>query len=224
MRSGETVAIVGPSGSGKSTLAQICCGLVPVDAGDVRIYGKSLRDQLYFGREQIAYVPQNPYLFAGRVYDNIAYGRSDATRAQVEEAAKSAFAHAFIEGLADGYDTEILEHGTGLSGGQRQRIAIVRVFLKQAPILILDEATSALDNESEQVVHQALETLLEKATAIVIAHRLSTVQNADRVIVVDDGQIVEEGTHDELLKLVGMYARLYDASFQSQGMVGNNSV
>jgi len=207
---GETVAIAGPSGIGKTTL----CSLIPrfYDAceGNIRIDGSSVRDvTLRSLRQQIGVVRQETFLFAGTVMDNILYGRPDATPAEVKEAAKQANAHGFIEELPDGYDTDIGQRGAKLSGGQQQRISIARVFLKNPPIVIFDEATSALDYESERAVMESMKTLAKGRTAFVIAHRFSTIRSADRILVLSDGGIAEQGTHRELCEAGGVYARMY---------------
>ncbi len=211
---GEIVALVGPSGGGKTTLAQICCGLRDLEEGDVKVFGISLESDLHAARSLIAYVPQTPYLFAGTIRENISYGRDDATYEEIVEAAKAANAHDFISAFEKQYDTVIGEHGTSLSGGERQRIAIARAFLRDAPIIILDEATSSLDNESEKLVQESMDRLMKRRTALVIAHRLSTVRNASRIVVIDNGRIVEEGTHAELIRRRGLYARLYQIQFR----------
>ena len=198
------MALVGPSGGGKTTLAQICCGLRDVGQGDVKVFGISLKSDLNSARSLVAYVPQTPYLFAGTIRENIAYGRDDATFEENVEAAKAANAHDFISAFEKQYDTVIGEHGTSLSGGERQRIAIARAFLRDAPIIILDEATSSLDNESEKLVQESMDRLMRQRTALVIAHRLSTVRNASRIVVIDNGRIVEEGTHSELIRRRGL--------------------
>jgi len=212
---GETIAVVGPSGSGKTTLARLCCGLYEPNIGNISIYGKSVHDQLEETRAMITYVPQTPYLFSGTLRDNIAFSASDATEEEIHEAARLAGAEEFISKMPAGYDTLIGEHGSTLSGGQRQRIAIARAFLRNAPLLLLDEATSALDNESERIVQQSLDLLMKDRTTVVIAHRLSTVREASRIIVLDQGRIVEEGSHDMLLELNGLYAELYNIQFRS---------
>ena len=210
VRPGEKIALVGPSGGGKTTL----CNLVPrfydATAGSVRVDGEDVRDlTLRSLRSHIGVVQQDVYLFSGTVYDNIAYGRPGASREEVEEAARLAGAHEFIMELSEGYDTYVGERGVKLSGGQKQRISIARVFLKNPAILILDEATSALDNESEYLVSQSLERLAAGRTTITIAHRLTTIQGADRILVLSGNEIVEQGSHRELLEKKGMYYQLY---------------
>ncbi|OAB26578.1 hypothetical protein PMSD_25710 [Paenibacillus macquariensis subsp. defensor] len=212
---GETIAVVGPSGSGKTTLARLCCGLYEPNIGNISIYGKSVQDQLEETRAMITYVPQTPYLFSGTIRDNIAFSASDATEEDIHEAARLAGAEDFISKMPAGYDTLIGEHGSTLSGGQRQRIAIARAFLRNAPLLLLDEATSALDNESERIVQQSLDLLMKDRTTVVIAHRLSTVREASRIIVLDQGRIIEEGSHEKLLERNGLYAELYNIQFRS---------
>lgn len=213
---GETVALVGPSGAGKTTVFQLIQRFYDVQAGTVSVGDQDVSvlqpDAL---RGKIAVVAQGAPLFSGTAYDNIAYGRDGASKDDIIAAAKAAFAHDFIMALPDGYDTDIGERGATLSGGQRQRIAIARAMLRDAPILLLDEATSALDSESERAVQQAFETLRQGRTTLVIAHRLATVLKADRIIVMDDGQIVETGTHEGLVKQGGLYARLADLQFTS---------
>jgi ATP-binding cassette, subfamily B, bacterial MsbA len=207
---GEIVALVGPSGAGKSTLASLVPRFWDATQGVITLRGADLRRlPLIELRTAVGIVPQEPLLFADTIYENIAYGRPEASSEEVIQAARFAHAHEFIQGLAAGYETMVGERGIRLSGGQRQRIAIARIFLKEPEILILDEATSSLDTESEALVEQALETVMEGRTTLIIAHRLKTVQRADRVIVIDDGRILEQGTHADLVAEGGMYARLY---------------
>lgn len=206
---GETVALVGPSGGGKSTLLSLLPRFYDVTAGVVTLNGTDLRDlSLTDLRDRIALVTQEPFLFDDSIEANIAYGRPGATREQIEAAAKAAAAHDFIVGLSEGYSTRAGEAGLRLSGGQRQRIAIARAFLKDAPILLLDEATSALDTESEALVQAALERLMAGRSTLMIAHRLSTVRHADRILVLEAGRIVEAGHHNTLVKQGGLYSRL----------------
>ncbi len=212
---GEVIALVGPSGAGKSTIADLIPRFYDVTAGAIRIDGIDVRDvTLASLRAQIAIVTQHTFLFNDSVRNNIAYGNIECGMEAIEKAARAAHAHDFIIELPHGYDTVIGEMGVMLSGGQRQRLAIARALLKDAPILLLDEATSALDNESERLVQAALETLMVNRTTLVIAHRLSTVRRADRILVINRGRIVEEGTHEELLALNAEYRRLYDLQFQ----------
>lgn len=218
VKPGETVAIVGPSGAGKSTIANLLPRFYDVTGGSIRIDGMDIREATFTSlRENIGLVPQDTMLFNASVRDNILYGRLDATDEEVLEAAKAANAIEFIEKLPQGFDTMVGERGNSLSGGQRQRIAIARAILKNPSILILDEATSALDTESEKIVQEALERLMKGRTALVIAHRLSTVQHADHIVVLQQGSVVEEGTHDELLALQGLYSHLYTVQFSAKG-------
>lgn len=214
---GKMVALVGPSGAGKSTVINLLLRFYDVSAGRVLIDGQDIAGLTFSSlRGAMALVSQEVTLFDDTVHENIAYGRAGATRADVEEAARGADAHAFIMRLPHGYDTRIGPSGMKLSGGQRQRISIARAMLKQAPILLLDEATSALDSASEQSVQKALAELMQHRTTLVIAHRLSTIRQADRIYVLDRGRVVEEGTHETLMAAHGLYSRLYDTQLQDQ--------
>jgi ATP-binding cassette subfamily B protein len=209
IRPGETVALVGPSGSGKSTLVALLQRLYAPTSGRILVDGTDIRQLAQRSlRKQLGVVLQDPHLFNDTVHANIAYGRPEATRAEVEAAAKAAFAHEFIIELPEGYDTAVKERGSRLSGGQRQRIAIARALLKDPPVLIFDEPTSALDVESETAIQAALRLLLSGRTSIIIAHRLSTVADADRIVMLRDGKIVEMGSHAELVERGGQYARM----------------
>ena len=211
---GTTVALVGPSGGGKTTTCSLLPRFYDVDGGAVLIDGVDVRDVTVESlREAIGIVQQDVYLFGGTVRDNIAYGRAGATQAQIEEAARKANAYDFIMALPNGFDTLVGERGARLSGGQKQRIAIARVFLRNPSILILDEATSALDNESEQAIQRSLADLSRGRTTLIIAHRLSTIRGAQLIAVVEDGRVVEQGTHDQLLARNGTYARYYRMQF-----------
>jgi subfamily B ATP-binding cassette protein MsbA len=211
---GEVLALVGPSGSGKTTLVGLLPRLWDVTSGSIRIDGRDIRDVTTASlRGQIGLVPQEATLFGGSVHDNIRYGRLDATEDDIVGAARSANAHDFILALPDGYATPVGERGSRLSGGQRQRIAIARAILKDPPVLLLDEATSSLDNESERLVQEALDRLKVGRTTIIVAHRLSTIRSATRIAVLDDGWLVELGTHHELMDRDGLYARLYRLQF-----------
>lgn len=217
IRAGEKVAIVGPSGGGKTTLCNLIPRFYDVTEGLIRLDGQDVKHYtLKSLRQNIGIVQQEVYLFSGTVYENIAYGRLSATREEVIEAAKEAGAHGFIMELKDGYDTYIGERGVKLSGGQKQRISIARVFLKNPPIIILDEATSALDNESEYAVAQSLQRLSVGRTTLTIAHRLSSIRSSDRILVLTENGIEEEGNHEELLKQNGIYSRLYHMAEQSR--------
>ncbi len=217
IRRGEAVALVGRSGSGKSTMADLIPRFYDVTSGRITIDGRDVRDlTLASLRAQMAVVTQFTFLFNDSVRNNIAYGDVGTSMDRIEAAARAANAHGFITELPRGYETVIGELGVKLSGGQRQRLAIARALLKNAPILILDEATSALDNESERLVQQAIERLMEGRTTLVIAHRLSTIRTATRIAVVDRGRIVEEGTHAELLDRSGEYRRLYELQFHDE--------
>ena len=217
VKPGEVIAIVGPSGAGKSTIANLLPRFYDANKGDIKIDGHSVREvTLDSLREQVGIVPQETMLFNGSVYNNILYGRLDATKEEIEAAAKAANAHDFIMQLTDGYETKLGDRGVNLSGGQRQRIAIARAILKNPRILVLDEATSALDTESERVVQEALDRLMVGRTSFVIAHRLSTIKNADKILVLEKGNLVESGTHDELLALDGLYAHLYKIQYRNK--------
>ena len=210
IKPGEKLAIVGPSGGGKTTLCNLIPRFYDVTQGQIRIDGKNIKDYtLKSLRRNIGIVQQDVYLFSGTVMENILYGRMDASREEAVEAAKKAGAHEFIMGLKDGYDTYVGERGVKLSGGQKQRISIARVFLKNPPIMILDEATSALDNESEFAVAKSLSKLSEGRTTITIAHRLSSIKNSDRILVLTEDGIVEEGSHDQLMDKKGIYYDFY---------------
>ena len=217
VKAGERVAIVGPSGGGKTTLCNLIPRFYDIDSGCIRIDGRDVKEfTLKSLRKQIGVVQQGVYLFSGTVYDNIIYGRPEASREQVMEAARLAGADEFIQKLKDGYDTYIGERGVKLSGGQKQRISIARVFLKNPPILILDEATSALDNESEFEVTKSLNMLSKGRTTLTVAHRLSSIRNSDRILVLTGDGIVEEGNHEDLMAKQGIYYQFYTMADQWQ--------
>ncbi len=216
IKKGKKYALVGPSGGGKTTICHLIPNFYKVSGGEILIDGKNInRFTLNSLRKNIGIVQQDIYLFNASIKDNILYGNPDATDEEIFEAAKRANIHDYIMSLENKYETQIGERGVKLSGGQKQRLSIARVFLKNPPILILDEATSALDNATEILIQKSLDELCEGRTTIVVAHRLSTIKNADEIAVVDDGRIIEQGTHDELLLKSGMYAKLYNQQFRS---------
>ena len=214
-KAGQVVALVGASGAGKTTLVNLIPRFFNLQQGCIRIDGTDIREATLASlRNQIAIVTQEIFLFNDTVANNIAYGNIECPREQIIAAAKGAHAHTFVMELPQKYETLVGEGGLLLSGGQRQRISIARALIKNAPILILDEATSALDSEAEQEVQKAIETLILNRTTIVIAHRLSTIQRADLICVMDEGRIVEQGRHDDLMRLGGVYKKLYDLQFR----------
>ncbi|MCQ2359084.1 MAG: ATP-binding cassette domain-containing protein, partial [Phascolarctobacterium sp.] len=214
---GQVVALVGPSGAGKTTIASLLPRFYDISSGSISVDDTNIQDiTLNSLREHIGIVPQETALFNGTVYENILYGRLDATREEVEAAAKAANAHNFIMELPNGYETHLGDRGVNISGGQKQRVSIARAILKNPSILILDEATSALDTESERIVQEALDRLMVGRTAFVIAHRLSTIKNADKILVFEKGKIVEVGNHDELIAKNGLYANLYNVQFKKK--------
>ncbi|MGW6381707.1 ABC transporter ATP-binding protein [Peribacillus butanolivorans] len=215
IKAGETIAFVGPSGAGKTTICSLIPRFYDVNSGSISIDGIDIREMTKKSlRSQIGIVQQDVFLFTGTLKENISYGLLNATHEQIQEAARKAHLEAFIEGLSEGYETQIGERGLKLSGGQKQRIAIARMFLKNPPILILDEATSALDTETERIIQQALTELAENRTTLIIAHRLATIRNADKIIVVTEEGIAEEGRHEDLLKQGGIFANLHKLQFQ----------
>ena len=216
VKSGETLALVGPSGGGKTTICHLLPDFYHVNSGKILIDGRDIRDITYASlRKNIGIVQQDVFLFGGTIYDNILYGRLDATFEEVVKAAKDANIYDFIMNLPDKFDTEVGERGVRLSGGQKQRISIARVFLKNPKILILDEATSALDNTTEILIQKALDKLSKDRTTIVVAHRLSTISNADKIAVIQKGKVKEIGSHDELIDRNGIYTHLYNLQFKT---------
>ncbi|HSG46101.1 MAG TPA: ATP-binding cassette domain-containing protein, partial [Anaerolineales bacterium] len=216
-RPGNLIALVGPSGAGKTTMTYLIPRLYDPTEGVIRIDGRDLKDvTLNSLAAAIGMVTQETYLFHDTIRTNLTYAKMDATQAEIETAAKAANIHQFIMDLPDGYDTIVGERGYRLSGGEKQRIALARVILKDPRILVLDEATSSLDSESESLIQEALKRVMANRTSIVIAHRLSTILAADLILVMDRGKIVEQGTHNELLALNGLYAQLYETQFKRE--------
>jgi len=216
VKPGETIALVGPTGAGKTTIVNLISRFYDVQEGNVYIDGYNVKDvSIESLRKQMGIMTQDNFLFSGTVKDNIRYGKLDATDEEIIEAAKAVNAHDFIMKLEKGYDTELKERGTGLSIGQRQLLAFARTMVSKPKILILDEATSSIDTHTEILVQKGIEALLKGRTSFVIAHRLSTISKADRIFVIDDGKIVEEGTSEELLAKKGLYYKLYMAQFKN---------
>jgi len=214
IKSGEYIALVGTSGVGKTTLLSLMPRFYEATEGTIKIEGVDIRNiELATLRRNIGVIQQDVYLFAGTIIDNIRYGKPNATDEEIIEASKKAGAHDFISELPDGYNTNIGQRGVKLSGGQKQRISIARVFLKDSPILIFDEATSSLDNESEKIVQESLEKLAKDRTTFVIAHRLTTIKNAKRILVLTEDGIAESGTHEELIEKGGIYKDLYELAY-----------
>jgi ATP-binding cassette subfamily B protein len=218
---GQKIGLVGPSGSGKTTLTKLLLRFMDIENGQILVDGQNIahiaQDDL---RRSIAYVAQEPLLFHRSIYENIAYGRAEASAKEIYDAAEKAHAAEFIKDLPKTYDTMVGERGVKLSGGQRQRVAIARAMLKRAPIIVLDEATSSLDSVSEKLITGALDELMEKRTTLVIAHRLSTIRKMDRILVLHEGKIIEDGSHQQLLKQKGMYAKLWE--HQSGDFIGED--
>ncbi|MEX0975224.1 MAG: ATP-binding cassette domain-containing protein, partial [Bacillota bacterium] len=214
---GETIARVGPTGAGKTTIINLLARFYMAAAGKVLVDGHDLAvTDLPSYRSQLGIVLQDTFIFSGTIMENLKFGRLDATQEQVEAACEAACAKGFIEKMPGGFEAEVKERGSNLSSGQRQLLAFARALLADPRILILDEATSSIDPETERLIQQAMKTLLQGRTSFIIAHRLSTVRAADRIMVIDDGQIAEQGTHDELTKTGGSYANLYEAQFKKQ--------
>ena len=219
VRQGQTVALVGPTGAGKTTMVKLLMRFYDVDAGAIRLGGTDIREFSRTDvRNQFGMVLQDTWLFNGTVRDNIAYGKLDATDAEVEAAARAAYVHHFITTLPHGYDTVINEDASNISAGQRQLLTIARAILADRRMLILDEATSSVDTRTEERIQKAMDNLMEGRTSFVIAHRLSTIKNADLICVLQHGDIVEQGTHEELLSLGGVYAELYNSQFEEDGV------
>jgi ABC-type multidrug transport system fused ATPase/permease subunit len=220
VRPGQIIGLIGPTGSGKTTITQLLARFYEPQKGEVLIDGRNIKDySLYTLRSQIGYVPQESFLFSSTIKANIAYGRPDATMEEIIEAAKRAQAHDFIMELPDGYDTVLGERGLGLSGGQKQRIAIARAICMNPSILILDDATSAVDMETEFAIQKALREVMKGRTTFIIAHRISSLKHADEILVLENGRIVERGTHEFLLQNGGLYRRIYDIQYRDQAAV-----
>jgi ATP-binding cassette subfamily B protein len=216
VKEGQTIAIVGPSGVGKTTMCNLIPRFYEISSGGIYIDGKNIQDVTMESlRGNIGIVQQDVFLFSGSVYENILYGNLDATKEEVIEATKKANAYEFIMDMPNGFDTYIGERGVKLSGGQKQRLSIARMFLKNPPILILDEATSSLDNKSEAVIQESINELAKDRTTFIIAHRMATIRNAERIIVLTENGIEEDGTHTELMKKRGEYFKLYNSQFKS---------
>lgn len=214
IKKGEKVAIVGSSGSGKSTIVKLILGLYTPQKGEIKVFGVPIREwDIKALRERLSVVNQDVFLFPENIYENVRYGRLEAEREEIEEACRKAYIHDFIINEAGGYDKKIGERGVNLSGGQRQRIAIARAILKKADVFIFDEATSSLDTESENLIQSAIDEIVKEKTAIIIAHRFSTIKNVDRIIVLNDGKVCEEGSHEELMNKKGIYYELYSRQF-----------